>query len=57
MNFHRYLNDPGIIQGLANAVVTGKQSRSCAVILSPVIQLPAELETLFAVLRHPLPGL
>lgn len=55
LNFHRYLQDPGIVQGLANAVVAGKQSRSFAVIVSPVVQLPPELETLFAVLHHPLP--
>lgn len=54
-NFHRFLNSAEIIQALAQQVLLGKQNRTILVILSPVIQLPVELEKLFVVLEHELP--
>jgi len=54
-NFHRFLGSAEIVQALAQQVLLGKQNRTILVILSPVIQLPVELEKLFVVLEHELP--
>jgi len=43
------------VQALASQVLLGKQNRTILVILSPVVQLPDELEKLFVVLEHELP--
>ncbi|MCX7428794.1 MAG: AAA family ATPase [Planctomycetia bacterium] len=55
-NFHRFLNDIQVVQPLANAVVAGKLTRSFAVVLSPVVDIPVELEKLFVVIEHELPS-
>lgn len=55
-NFHRFLNNAEVIQALANAVTTGKQNRTFIVVLSPIVAIPPELEKLFVVLEHELPG-
>jgi hypothetical protein len=55
-NFHRFLNSAEIVQALAGQITTGKQNRTFVVILSPVIQIPTELEKLFAVIEHELPN-
>jgi len=55
-NFHRFLNSAEIIQALAAQVLLGKQNRTILVILSPIVQLPVELEKLFVVLEHELPN-
>ncbi|MBD3673301.1 MAG: AAA family ATPase [Planctomycetaceae bacterium] len=54
-NFHRFLQSAEIVQALAQQVVAGKLNRTIVVILSPVVQLPVELEKLFVVLEHDLP--
>ncbi len=54
-NYHRFLNSAEIIQAVAQQVLLGKQNRTILVILSPVVQLPVELEKLFVVLEHELP--
>ena len=54
-NFHRFLNSPEIVQALARQIITGKQNRTFVVILSPVVQIPVELEKLFVCLEHDLP--
>lgn len=54
-NFHRFLNSAEIVQALAQQILLGKQNRTILVILSPVVQLPVELEKLFVVLEHELP--
>ncbi|MCB9922384.1 MAG: AAA family ATPase [Planctomycetaceae bacterium] len=54
-NMHRFLGSVEIVQALARQVHLGKQHRATLVILSPVIQLPPELEKLFVVLQHELP--
>ena len=54
-NFHRFLQSAEIVQALARQVVAGKQNRTIVVILSPVVQIPTELEKLFVVLSHDLP--
>jgi hypothetical protein len=56
VNFHRYLSSPEIIQALARQIAVGKQNRTFLVILSPVVQIPIELEKLFAVVEHELPA-
>jgi hypothetical protein len=54
-NFHRFLQSAEIVQALSQQVIAGKQNRTIVVVLSPVIQLPVELEKLFVVLEHELP--
>ena len=56
VNFHRYLNSPEMIQALARQITLGKQNRTFVVVLSPVVQIPVELEKLFVVLDHELPS-
>jgi len=55
-NFHRFLNSAEIVQALAEQLVTGKQTRTFVVVLSPVVSIPVELEKLFVVIEHQLPG-
>jgi hypothetical protein len=55
-NFHRFLNSPEIVQALARQITAGKQNRTFVVILSPVVQIPVELEKLFVCLEHDLPN-
>jgi hypothetical protein len=55
-NFHRYLSSPEIVQALARQISLGKQNRTFLVILSPIVSIPVELEKLFAVVEHELPG-
>ena len=54
-NFHRFLQSAEIVQALAQHVIAGKQNRTIVVVLSPVVQLPVELDKLFVVLEHDLP--
>jgi len=55
-NFHRFLSNPEVIQTTFAQVVAGKQQRTFVVVLSPVVQIPVELEKLFVVIEHALPG-
>jgi SpoVK/Ycf46/Vps4 family AAA+-type ATPase len=41
---------------LARQIAAGKQQRTFVVTLAPVVQIPLELEKLFVVLQHELPG-
>ena len=54
-NFHRFLNNPEVVQTTFTQLVAGKQQRTFLVVLSPVVQIPVELEKLFVVLEHALP--
>jgi hypothetical protein len=54
-NLHRFLNNPEVNQTTACQLVAGKQRRTFVVVLSPVVQIPVELEKLFVVLDHALP--
>lgn len=54
-NFHRFLNSVEIIQALTRQIAEGRNSRTIYVILSPVVQLPVELEKMFVVVEHPMP--
>lgn len=55
-NFHRYLENGEVAQRLRNAVVEGKSRGVHYLIVSPVLNLPADLERLFTIIDHPLPG-
>ena len=55
-NFHRLLQSAEVVQALAHQIVAGKQNRTFLVVLSPVVQVPVELEKLFVVLDHDLPS-
>ena len=54
-NFHRFLNSAEIVQVLSEQLVLGKQRRIFVVVLSPVVQIPLELEKRFVVIEHALP--
>ncbi len=54
-NFHRFLSSAEVIQALEHQLAHGKMHRTFVVIVAPVVQLPVELERLFAVLSHELP--
>jgi hypothetical protein len=54
-NFHRYLPSPEVMQTTFAQLVAGKPQRTFVVVLSPVVQIPVELEKLFVVLEHALP--
>ncbi len=55
-NFHRFLGSAEVAQALDTRIAAGKQDRTFIVILAPVVQVPVELEKLFVVLEHDLPG-
>src|SRR5262245_35387030 len=55
VNFHRFLGSAEIVQALAHQFTAGKQNRTFIVALSPVVQIPTELEKQFIVLEHDLP--
>lgn len=56
VNFHRFIGSPEMIQALNKQLIAGKQNRTFVVVLSPVVQIPVELEKLFVVLQHDLPS-
>ena len=55
-NFHRFLNSPEVVQTTFGQLVAGKQQRTFIIVLSPVVQIPIELEKLFVVMHQDLPG-
>lgn len=55
-NFHRFVGSVEIMQALEHQLSRGKQQRTFIIILSPVIQIPIELEKQFILLEHDLPG-
>lgn len=55
-NFHRFLQSAEVVQALARQIITGKQNRTIVVVLSPVVQIPTELEKMFVVMEHDLPN-
>lgn len=54
-NFHRFWSNPEVVQTTFAQLIAGKQQRTFVVVLSPVVQIPVELEKLFVVLEHALP--
>ena len=54
-NFHRFMQSTEIVQTLAHQIHAGKQNRTFIIVLSPVVQIPVELEKHFVVIEHELP--
>jgi len=55
-NFHRFLQSAEVVQALSRQIVSGKQNRTIVVVLSPVVQIPTELDKMFVVMEHDLPN-
>jgi hypothetical protein len=55
-NFHRFLQSVEIVQALVRQITSGKHARTFAIVVAPIVQIPPELEKLFVVLNHELPG-
>ena len=55
-NFHKFLSNFEVVQALDSAIAAGKTARTFVVVLSPVVQIPVELERQFAIIEHELPG-
>lgn len=55
-NFHRFLGNAEVVQTLIEQLIAGKQSRTFVIMLSPVVQIPVELEKLILVVDHTLPS-
>lgn len=55
-NFHRFTQSTEIVQALSKQILAGKQNRTILMILSPVVQIPVELDKLFVVVEHDLPS-
>jgi len=45
-----------IVQALSREINVGKQNRTIVVIMSPIVQIPTELEKMFVVIEHDLPS-
>ncbi len=54
-NFHRFIQSAEVGQLLASQIIAGKQNRTILIVLSPIVQLPTELEKMFVVIEHELP--
>src|SRR5262245_9607702 len=54
-NYHLFLKNSLVMQQLQLNITEGKSERNFFVILSPIVQLPVELEKLFVVIEHQLP--
>ncbi|MDR3638636.1 MAG: AAA family ATPase [Isosphaeraceae bacterium] len=55
-NFHRFLNSAEVVQALDTQLTAGRLSGTFVVILSPIVNVPVELERQFAIVEHELPG-
>ena len=55
VNFHRFLNSAEVVQAVSRQIVQGKNNRTFVVILSPVVQIPTELEKLIVCIEHEMP--
>ncbi len=55
VHFHRFLQSTEVIQALAHQIQQGKTNRTFVLILSPIVQIPIELQTQFVVVEHELP--
>ena len=56
VNFHRFMQSPEIIQAMARQIIAGKQNRTFLIVLSPVVEVPTELEKQIVVVEHELPS-
>jgi len=55
LNFHRFIKATEIIQEISNLIEPYKASGKCLVVVSPLSEIPTELEKLFSLLRFELP--
>jgi SpoVK/Ycf46/Vps4 family AAA+-type ATPase len=55
-NFHKFWNSAEVMQTMFAQLIAGKQQRTFVVVVSPVVQIPVELDKLFVVLHHDLPN-
>lgn len=55
-NLHHVIHSSDVIEALGDAIKRGKVSRTFIVVLSPVVQIPPELEKQFILLEHQLPS-
>ena len=55
-SLHRFLGATEIVQALARQIHAGKNNRCFVIVLAPVVQIPPELDKLFTVVDHDLPG-
>src|SRR5581483_5928462 len=55
-NLHDFIKIPDLKQSLLNAIAVGKSVGAYFIILSPFVNIPDELQTYIAVLRHEPPG-
>ncbi len=55
-NFHRFLGSAEIAQATARQIINGKSSQRFIIVLSPIVQIPVELEKLFVCVEHELPS-
>ena len=53
-NFHRFMQSAEVVQALTQQILTGKQNRPFLIILSPVVDIPVELQKLVTVIEHEL---
>jgi hypothetical protein len=54
-NFHRFLQSAEMVQAVVHQIQQGKINRTFLLVLSPIVQIPIELEKLFIVIEHDLP--
>ena len=55
-NLHRFIQSTELMQAVEGQLNAGKQNRTILVSLSPVVQIPSELEKMFVVVEHALPS-
>jgi len=55
-NFHRFVNSAEISQGIQNNINRWKASGKCLIVVSPVSDIPLELERLFTLIQFDLPN-
>ena len=55
-NFHRFMQSTEVMQALSRQIIAGKQNRTIVVVLSPIVDIPTELEKMFVVIEHDLPS-
>ena len=54
-NYHRFTSAPMVMQQLQNAILEGKQHSTFYICVSPLTEIPIELQKLFVVIDHALP--
>lgn len=55
-NFHRFLTGIEVVQSLEHQLNQGKEQRTFVIVLSPIVNIPVELEMQFVVIEHDRPS-